>query len=195
MRLAWLARGVILVLIVTVVAALLGLVFGGSLDALAATKFRYVWLLVGALVIQVGFTVWDPTWLSESGDLAILLGTNAIVALFLALNRSLPGMWIAAVGMALNVVVIGANGAMPVSLEAAEIAGSGRPPTEFGLKHERLTSDTLFPWLADVIPLPGLNILISAGDVVLAVGIGWLVYRRTVDEPEETEARPAEASD
>lgn len=183
-----------MVLAVVVVAALFGLILGGSLDSLAATKFRFLWLLVAALVTQAGFTTLDPEWLSDAGDLSVLLVTNAAVALFLALNRRLPGMWVAAVGMALNVLVISANGAMPVSLEAADLAGSDRP-SGFGLKHEALTEDTLLPWLADVIPLPGLNTLISAGDVVLAAGIGWLVYRRTVDEPEEQEgSSPAEAS-
>ena len=176
----------ILVLAVVVVAALFGLILGGSLDSLAATKFRFLWLLFAALLIQVGFTMWDPEWLTEAGDLAVLLVTNSVVAAFLALNRRLPGMWVAAVGMALNVLVISANGAMPVSLTAAELAGSDRP-SEFGLKHEPLTDDSLLPWLADVIPLPGLSTLISAGDVVLAIGIGWLVYRRTVEEPEEPE--------
>lgn len=198
------ARGVILVLIVAVGAALYGFARGGSLDGLANTRFRYVWVLFLGLVIQAGFGMWDPAWLTDTGALVIVLVSNAAVALFLAINRHVPGMLIAAFGLLLNVAVIAPNGAMPVSLTAAELAG-GDAPAEFGLKHEILTNDTVFPWLADVIPVPGMRSLLSVGDVVLAAGIGFLVYRRMVDEPDESEyteeadeaegTKPAEAFD
>jgi hypothetical protein len=169
------------VLLVLVVAAGIAALRGGSFETLARTDFRWVPVLIAALLAQVAFDIWDPDWLSEGGGLAVILVTNAAVAVFLARNWSLPGMGLAAAGMVLNVVVIWANGAMPVSLRAAEIAGLEGPPREPGLKHEILTDDTLLPWLADVIPLPVLGRLISIGDVVLALGIGWLVYARMME--------------
>jgi hypothetical protein len=175
---------VILVLAVAAVAGLYGLVRGGSLDGVAATQFRFVWLLFAGFVIQIGFTMWNPAWLNETGELAVLVGSNALVAVFLVLNLRLPGMGLAAAGLLLNVLVIGANGAMPVSLEAADVAGTDREVSDFGIKHEPLDDDTLFPWIADVIPLPGLSTLISAGDIFLAAGVGWLVYRRSLSEPQ-----------
>lgn len=184
----------VVVLVVGLVAAVYGLVRGGSLDGLAMTRFRFVWLLFAGLIAQVAFGIWDPAWLSEAGRLGVVLGSNALVALFLALNRQLPGMWLAALGLVLNIAVIAPNGAMPVSLEAAELAGEG--PSDLGLKHEAMTDETVFPWLGDVIPLPGMQILLSIGDVALALGIARLVYRRIVDYAEQTEAAtPAEASD
>lgn len=174
----------ILVLIVAAVAGLYGLVRGGSLEGIAATKFRLIWLVFAGFVIQVGFTMWDPGWLSETGELVVIVGSNALVALFLVVNLRLPGMLLAGIGLVLNVVVISANGAMPVSLEAADVAGPDLESSDFGLKHEPLGDHTIFPWIADVIPLPGLSTLISAGDIFLAAGIGWLVYRRTVEEPQ-----------
>ena len=180
------AQRVILVLIIAVVAGLYGFARGGSLEGLANTPFRFLWVLFLGLVIQVGAGMWDPEWLSDGGDLAVVLVSNAAVALFLAMNRHLPGMLLAACGLLLNLAVIAPNGAMPVSLTAAELAG-GDPPADFGLKHEILDDDTVFPWLADVIPVPGMQSLLSFGDVVLALGIGRLVYRRMVDEPEEPE--------
>lgn len=188
----------ILVLALVIAAAILGLLRGGSLDQLATTKFRWVPLLFVALVVQLGFDLWDPDWLSDTGDIAVLVATQAVVALFLGLNWKLPGMALAAFGFALNVLVIGANGAMPISDEAAEAAGL-KDFDEFGIKHERLDDDTALPWLADVIPLPGTGKIISAGDIFLAAGIGWLVYRRTTAEEEGAAEReeaviPGEAS-
>jgi hypothetical protein len=169
---------------VAVVAGLYGLVRGGSLEGLAATNFRAIWLVFAGFVVQVGFTVWNPGWLGETGELAVIIGSNALVALFLMVNLRLPGMLLAAIGLTLNVVVIGANGAMPVSLEAADVAGTDREISDFGIKHEPLDDNTVFPWIADVIPMPGLSTLISAGDIFLAAGVGWLVYRRTLEEPQ-----------
>lgn len=170
------------VLAIAAVACLYGLVRGGSLEGIAATKFRFVWLIFAGFVIQIGFSLWNPDWLTETGELVVLVSSNALVALFLAANLRLPGMLLAAAGLILNVLVIAANGGMPVSLEAAEVAGLDGAPSDFGIKHEPLGDETIFPWIADVIPLPGLNSLISAGDILLALGIGWLVYRRTLDE-------------
>lgn len=175
-----------MVLALAAVAGLYGLVRGGSLEGLAATQFRSVWLLAAGFIVQIGFSLWNPEWLTETGEVVVVVGSNALVALFLAMNLRLPGMLMAAAGLALNVLVIAANSAMPVSLEAADVAGIDHETSDFGIKHEPLHDDTLFPWIADVIPLPGLNTLISAGDILLAIGIAWLVYRRTidVDEPE-----------
>jgi hypothetical protein len=180
---------VISVLAVAAVAGLYGLVRGGSLDGVAATKFRFLWLLFGGFVLQIGFSLWNPVWLTETGEITVLVASNLLVAVFLITNRRLPGMLLAAGGLVLNMLVIASNGAMPVSLEAADIAGTDLETADFGIKHEPLGDDTIFPWLGDVIPVPGLSTLISAGDVVLALGIGRLVYRRTLAE-EELELLP-----
>ena len=183
---AWFPRGVIFILMLAALAALYGLARGGTLESLAATTFRHVWILIVGLVLQVSLDIWDPAWLSDNGDLAVIILTNATVALFLALNWRLPGMWLAALGMFLNLVVISANGAMPVSAKATEVAGFEKF-ADFGIKHEPLTSDTILPFLADVIALPRMRTLLSFGDVFMAAGIFWLVFIRTSEgrKPEE----------
>ena len=186
------ALAVISVLAVAAVAGLYGLIRGGSLDGVAATKFRFLWLLFAGFVLQIGFSLWNPVWLTETGEIAVLVTSNLLVAAFLTANVRLPGMLFAAAGLVLNMLVIASNGAMPVSLEAADVAGTDLETADFGIKHEPLGDDTVFPWLGDVIPLPGLSTLISAGDIVLALGLGRLVYRRTLaeDEPELLSERP-----
>jgi Family of unknown function (DUF5317) len=166
--------------VVVTVAAAIAVLRGGSLQALAATQVRWLWIVYAAFAVQLGAALWSPDWLGDAGALFIVLGSNAAIGAFLLLNRSLPGTAIAAVGIVLNIVVISANGAMPVSARAIEIANTGRITEESGVKHERLDDDTILPWLADVIPVPPLRTIISVGDIVLALGIGYFVFVRTM---------------
>jgi hypothetical protein len=174
----------IILLVVIALAAVVALARGGSLDRLAETKFHLGPLLLLALVVQFGLDLWNPPWLNDAGDLAVLLLTNLAVAVFMFVNRHLPGMLLAAGGMLLNVIVITANGGMPVSEQAAEIAQM--PLTEVGIKHELLTDQTRLPWIADVIPVPVFHRVISVGDIFLMSGIALLVYgRATAVESDE----------
>ena len=165
-----------------VIAAAAGLLRGGSLESLAATRFRWIILLIEGLVIQLVFDIWDPPGLTTGHAVAVLIVSNVAVATFLLVNSHLPGVVLIGAGLVLNVVVIGANQAMPVSTRAADVAGLDPPPQAAELKHERLDDDTRLPWLGDVIPLPGLKEVLSVGDVVLALGIARLVYARTTAE-------------
>ncbi len=168
-----------IILAAAALAAAVAVLRGGSLDTLAETKFRWGVLLFVGLGLQVAFDAWRPSWLTERRSLFFLLLSNAAVALFLAMNRHLPGILLAVVGLALNAMVIAANGAMPVSQWAAEQAHVPFSEEAAGLKHERLDAATRLPWLGDAVPLPRLHMVISAGDVVLALGVARLVYART----------------
>jgi hypothetical protein len=181
----------ILALIVAVICTAVARARGGSLDSLAETPVRWVWILFGAFVVQIGLDFLDPSWLGDSGDLTVLLLTNLAVVVFLIVNRTLPGMALAAAGLLLNLAVIAANGGMPVSRSAAERAGLGEELARAGVKHEILNDDTALPWLADVIPIPGLQKVVSLGDLVLALGIGRLFYVRTLAGKSEATAESA----
>jgi hypothetical protein len=171
----------IVALAAALAAAVLGLLRGGSLDRLAETRFRWTPLLFAALAVQVA-----ASFVADVGGalgLTIVLGTNAAAAAFLLVNRNLPGMTLAALGLLMNVAVIAANGAMPVSRRAAEIAGvSTTELDDAAPKHEPMTDDTALTPLGDVIPVPGFRSIFSPGDVVLAAGIAVLVYRRTTSQ-------------
>lgn len=160
-------------------AAALGVARGGSLESLAQTSFQWSWLILAGLLLQAGANVLDPPWLHRSGMLAVVIASNALIALFLVANRNLPGIGLATAGLFLNLVVIGANGAMPVSPAAAEIAGLAPPGQDAELKHEPVTDDTLLPWLGDQVPVPRLKSVLSAGDILLDLGLARLVYVRT----------------
>ncbi|HWC14047.1 MAG TPA: DUF5317 domain-containing protein [Actinomycetota bacterium] len=168
----------ILVLVTAAVVAFIAVRRGGSLEALAATEFAWTSLLFVALLVQVTADLWGR-FTPATVEAAVLVLTYTAVAFFLALNRHLPGMLIAAVGMSLNAIVIVVNGAMPVSLWAARIAGV-ELEGDLGVKHEAAGPHTVLSFLADVIPIPLTLQVVSIGDVVMAVGIAILVYRQTL---------------
>jgi hypothetical protein len=161
-------------LIVAVLAMLLGLLFGGSLESLVTTKVRWLSLVYAGFAVQIGALVWSPEWLTGTVEVAVLALTNIPIALFMALNYRLPGMIAAALGLALNLLVISANGAMPVATGAT--TGVNPQAADSGFKHEWLDDSTVLPWLADVIPVRPLGSVLSLGDILLAAGIGYFVF-------------------
>jgi Family of unknown function (DUF5317) len=176
----------ILALAVAFLAVAIATLRGGSLRALAETEFSWPALVFVSLGLELWAALFDPDSLSRGQGVAVLVVTNLCVVVFLALNHRLPGMLVAALGLALNVIVIAANGAMPVSPEAARVADT--EVTIEGIGHEPITDDTVLPWLADVIPLPGLRFIVSTGDVVLALGIGRLAYAQGLRRPATSRA-------
>jgi hypothetical protein len=178
------------VLIIATIATIVALVLGGSLDDLAATRVRMLWLVYAGLALQLIAAIWTPEWLTGGLALAVFVVSSGAIALFLALNFRLPGITLAALGIILNLTVIVANGAMPVSTDAAP--GLEKSLDTPGIKHERLDDATIFPWLADVIPVRPLREILSAGDVLLGAGIAYFVFTRTLTG--RTQTREAEPS-
>lgn len=163
-----------------------GLLSGGSLRGLQAVRLRGESALVALLVVQllipsVSERLDVPRYLALG---CWLLAMAGLVALALW-NADAPGMVIAALGVALNLMVIGLNVGMPVSQRAAGIAaGSTEIVIAYDIVHRELTSSTLVPMLADIIPIPGpkgFRGVASIGDVMLVIGVGWFLYRATRD--------------
>ena len=166
-------------LIAAVIAGAVAVLRGGSLKALADTRFEMVWLLFAGLALQLGAQIWAPSWLDGAPGTAVIVVSNLAVVVFLIANRRLPGVLLIALGLGLNVLVIALNGAMPVSLAAARSAGVDPPPPgRADVEHERLNDDTKLPWLTDVLAIPRAQQVFSVGDVVLGLGVADLVYRR-----------------
>jgi hypothetical protein len=176
---------VTVILVVIVLACLAGLARGGSVHNLAQLHLD-AWPLVFVAVAVQGLGAFAGSLgLPHPGLLYVLgmVASAALVVVFVARNRALPGMALIALGFLLNALVVVANGAMPVDQDAADRVGI----STVGLyrnadaKHELVDGGTLLSPLADVIPVPlprpvdaGSNV-VSVGDVVLAAGIGVLV--------------------
>lgn len=172
---------------------------GGRLSRLAEAPLERTWLLLAGLGLQVVVDVAAARGLlanaSTEGWL-VLLGSQLLVLAWVAANRHLPGTGLVAIGLALNAVVIAANGAMPVAPEALAALGAEPGATPTG-KHTLLTDATRLPWLADILPLPPLRAVISVGDIVLAAGLlplthALMTHRSAV---ERRRARSAPSTD
>jgi hypothetical protein len=166
--------GVLFALFVLLCAVAVGFATGGSLDRLGTLRLRRARLVVAAVVVQLlGGVVGGPAY---PLGLAVSAG---LVAWFLAQNRGVRGTGLLGLGLLLNALVVGLNGAMPVSLDALGKAGlssqdllAGNDP-----RHELADSGTRLHQVGDVIPvlLPLRPEVVSVGDVLIASGLAQLV--------------------
>lgn len=161
-----------LIVVTLVVAVVAGWARGGRVRHLALVRLRHPWFVALALAAQLATAAVGAV---AGGVGALLPGSSLLaVSAFLAANRRLPGVPLVATGFALNAAVILANGAMPVSPSALRRAGGTAGPLTPG-RHRLLAPGDRLPLLADVIPVPLLGIVVSAGDVLLAAGVALLV--------------------
>jgi hypothetical protein len=161
---------------VTVLGALaVGYLRGGQLRNLGTVRLRRGWLVLASVGIQgllAAFVALGGP--GEALSRPLLLASQVALLAFVWCNRLLPGMTLVFVGFAANAAVITANGAMPVDPDALAMVGGGSAVIEPG-KHRLLTEGDSLVWLADILPIPLLRTVISAGDIVLAAGVGILV--------------------
>jgi len=163
-------------LLVLFIAIFIAVLRGGRLGNLAEIELKLWYLLVLGFVMQ-GITEFfpdDASWSRPVGVSLVLLSYLPILAT-IAANREKPGMWLAGIGILMNLTVIASNGGMPVMREAAQVAASTNAIVVVAdYKHVVLDAATRLPFLADVIPLRflGEGNVLSLGDVFLAVGLG-----------------------
>jgi hypothetical protein len=182
---------VVLVLIVIGVAIVVGFVAGGSLRPFQSLQVHW-WgaALLGLALQGVPFTS-EP---GRSYGPIILLASYALLLAFAFVNRRLPALWLVIAGLAMNLVVIGVNGGMPVSAAALEVAG-GRADRLAGtgtLKHHLMGPDDDLTPLGDVIGIPPpIGAVISIGDVLLYAGVAALVVVVMLGRSGENRRPPA----
>lgn len=167
-----------LILLGTVLALLLVPVLGGSLRPLADLRLRSGWLVGLALLLQVIAITVVPTW-PRPPLVAMHLLSYVLAALFVWLNRALPGIAVLSVGSLCNAVTIGLNGGtLPASERALRAAGVPVDPHRFVnsgvLVHPHLA--VLGDNYASPSWLPLHNVY-SIGDMLILAGAVWLVHR------------------
>jgi hypothetical protein len=158
------------------VGLLVGLATHGRLEWLGETHFRWGWLVLVALAIQI--VLFSPLVGAGIGDAGrgLYVASTGLVVLVVAANRRLAGLPIVLLGALLNLAAIVANGgAMPASPTA--LASVGQSVTDGPTNSVVVAHPALEP-LTDIFATPAwlpLANVFSVGDALIAVGIGWAI--------------------
>lgn len=152
-----------------------GYLMGGRLSNLSLLKVRWAPLALIGFVLQV---INPPgRW-----PLAMLLTSFVLLSVFAIANARVTGFALILVGVALNFIVIAANGGMPVSAQA--LGASGQQDTVADLtndadsyvKHHLAGDGDVVLFLGDVIAIPPpISQAISVGDIFTYGGVGVVV--------------------
>jgi hypothetical protein len=169
---------VLLAFVLLLAGVAVGVLRGGSLDNINRVRFRLPWLVFLGLGLQIGVEIaaarFPEIERGAAGPLVLAISYGCVGA-FVALNYRFPGALIIGLGLALNLSVILANGAMPVSRWAVRLSGShSAPHLENSVKHMDMRPNTRLRPLGDIIPVPRIGV-VSIGDVVLGAGVFVLV--------------------
>jgi hypothetical protein len=155
---------------VVVLSALAVPLFGGRLGALAEVRLRRVWAIFAALGLAVVAT--GLPGLPDGVRSLLLVAAYPVGGVFLAANWRVPGIPLAALGVALNLLVIAANGGV--------MPASPLPADAPGFQSSAAVADPRLAFLGDVFALPAswpLSNVFSVGDMLIAVGLAWGVHR------------------
>jgi hypothetical protein len=178
-----------------------GLLRGGLVRNLGGIRIDWWPLLVVGVTLPVVVRHTEPSR-------AVPLVTLSLLALiaFTLRNRAIVGMSVVAIGLGSNLLVLVANDGMPVRADALVAAGLARADEVDRVDIagvQRLERDgDQFVFLADVIPLPETEQVLSFGDLVILAGLAdvaanLLLGRRRPaaesDRPSEPEPAPRRA--
>lgn len=162
--------------IALVVGIVLGFATGGRPRNVALRPLRGLGALIGAVALQAVPLLPDVT---GSVGLACILGSYVMLLVFALVNIRLVGMPVVFVGLLLNVVVIGVNGGMPVRADAIRTVDPHVRIEEidFGAKRHLEDRSDKLTILGDVLPVEPIGQVLSFGDLILAFGVGDVVFR------------------
>ncbi len=150
----------------------LGFALGGRPAGLARLEFRWPWLLMAGLLVQlILFTDFVAARIGDAGP-AIYVASTAAVFGGVLRNVGIPGMALVALGAASNLAAIVANGGyMPAG--AAAMAALGKTDPTLYSNSAVVVRPVLEP-LTDIFALPAFipfaNIF-SVGDALIGLGV------------------------
>ncbi len=169
-------RRAIFILYALIVGLAVGACLGGRPAGLAELRIRWPWLIAGALLVQV--VLFAGPVADRIGPLGppIYVGSTMIGIAAVIRNRAIPGMLVIALGAALNLAAIVANGGyMPAGAGAVAAVGDAAVS---GYSNSALIAHPALEPLTDVFALPaGLPLanVFSIGDVVIGIGVAVVI--------------------
>lgn len=153
---------------------LLGLASGGRLVRIQSLRLVGQGPLLMLYVLQSVARGRFPR-AAEISAIAFWVWVLAVLGILVILccNWRHPGVAVIAFGLAANLAVVLANGAMPVSVPRALWHSGIAERVGGSVMYVDSNVGTLVPWLGDVVPsgLGGGSLLLSVGDIMLVVGV------------------------
>ncbi len=179
----------VLALIAVVVGLLAGLATGGSVAALREFRPVFWWAPLAAAVLYV-----IPLLVDDLGGEAVLAAMSLLVLIAAAaMNLHIAGLGVVAIGLGLNLVPLAIDGATTVGPDAAATVGLDTSEDLGVARRIEITEDRV-GLLGDRIPVPGLDWLVSFGDLIVLVGLVDVGLRLTRPRPVPATADPEETS-
>ena len=175
---------------------LAGFLLGGRLQGLSTLQFRWAWVFLLGLAVQlVLFSDFVTERIGESG-VPIYVGSTLAVAAVIAMNLRIRGMPIVLLGAVSNLAAIIANGGyMPASVEAMQSLGKS---VKGGYSNSSFVPDPALPWLTDIFALPSwlpFSNVFSVGDILIGLGvvvvIAWAMRSPVSPTGDAPATRPA----
>ncbi|MDQ6922423.1 MAG: DUF5317 domain-containing protein [Candidatus Dormibacteraeota bacterium] len=163
---------------------LAGLVTGGSLRRLLELRLRWPVVVLAAVIVRL-IGVLGPLATSPLTPLLFAASLAALLAWTLWHRDALRGSWLLAIGLALNLAVVLANGGrMPVARAAAGGASSALVRRGVWGQYVLAGPGTRLEWLEDWLRLPPpldrvFRETYSPGDLVVCLGLGLVFFLAT----------------
>jgi len=164
------------ILYALLIGLIVGVGAGGRISGLAVLQFRWPWVIVGGLLVQVVlFSDQVTAWIGAAGP-PIYIGSTLVVIGAVLANRAITGMAVVALGAASNLLAIVANGGfMPAAPSALQALGKV-PATVYS--NSAVVPDPALAPLTDAFALPSwlpfANVF-SVGDVLIGIGVAIVV--------------------
>lgn len=164
------------ILYAVLIGVALGLVLGGRPDGLARLTFRWSWLFICGLMVQL-VLFYEPIS-SRVGDLGapIYVVSTAVVLAAVLVNGRIAGMPIIALGALSNFAAIASNGGyMPANPGALASLGKVAPVI---YSNSSVPEHPLLAPLTDIFALPSwlpMANIFSVGDVLIGAGVAIVI--------------------
>jgi hypothetical protein len=151
--------------------SIFGALLSGALAFWRRPQMPRFWLLLAvALVPQVGNLV----GIRIPGMFFVAI---AVVGIWCIYNRDIPGTAVVAVGIGLNLLVMGFHGgSMPVRADVLRLVGVVAAPGTILVGSKDVVIDTSALWLLSdwiILPLGATKVIVSLGDLIIVAGVAW----------------------
>jgi len=151
----------------------LGLASGGEMRGLETISLRFELPVLGLFVVQGIARGRIAGTNASSLGFAVWVLSCVVLLVLLAPDWRRAGIWVVAIGLALNLLVVLFNGGMPVYVTTPGSIGAAASISRSMGFYQLAGPGTALALLGDVIHLGvgGFRAMLSPGDVLLAVGV------------------------